>query len=403
MNAGWVWASFSRMLVLAACFCGLLIWLLRLQSVSILPAWCLGGGLLLVGLIGSLTLSAGQRVTLDAALTRLDVGWGMNQRLVSAYAGVGVWPASPLGRKLPLRLRWDRLLWPCLLALMFLASATLLPLPPPVAVAAQNRAEPPAWQRLESLLDALAEQPLIQEEGPRSLKREVAVLREKDMQTWYDPSTLEATDRLRNRTAEDAARLLQAMQNTAALLQLAAEGKEQLSSAQQRGMQQFLEQLQGQMAEGGFKLDPAALQQLQMVDLSEIAQMDLQQLQALEQQLQQNAAGMQQALMSAGLLQGFGDQPGQGGISRGGGPSALTLKDFESIAEPVVPLMLEAGSQENLQMGDLLSLRETDHEDERNDVPSQGGAVKAPGGAGEVVWEQDFLPSDVKVLKEFFK
>ena len=403
INMGWGWVYFSKMLVFTACFCALMIWLLRLQSVTLGPVWILGGGLLVVAGLWSGMLAAPRRVDVAGALSRLDVGWGLGQRLVSACQGVGEWPELPASRRLPLHPRWTQLLWPCLLSLLLLAAASWLPLPPPKVLPDASRAEPPAWTRMDALAESLEQQSLLDESGPENLRREIEELRAKDMQDWYDPSTLEATDRLRTRTAQDAERLLEAMQHTAALLQLAAQGRDQLTAPQQQAMQQFLEKMQAQMTEGGFKMNPQMMQQLQQVDLSQLQQMNVEQLQQLEQQLMQNAAGMQQALLAAGMMQGVGEEPGSGGISRGGGASALTLKDFETIAEPVVPMALDPGSLENAQMGDLLSLRETEHEDDREVAPNHAGAVSREGGAGEVVWDQDVLPDEEKVLKEFFK
>lgn len=411
VNVGWGWMYFSRMLVVIACFCGLLIWLLRLQSVALAPAWMLGSGLLVVALIGADSLSSPRRLTVDGALARLDVGWHLGQRLISARHGVGRWPNPPASRKLPLRLRWPPVLWPCLLSLGVLSAALWLPLPPPNMSPVHTRSEPPVWTTLSSLAENLEAQEWVAESGTQNLRREIEELRGKEMEDWYNPSTLEATDRLYTRTRNDASRLLESMQSTAALLQLAERGRDQLTSPQQQAMQEFLERMQAQMGEGSLKLNPQMMQQLQQVDLSQLQQMNLQQLQQLEQQLMQNAAGMQQALMDAGMdagmaggmMQGFEGEPGAGGISRGGGPSALTLKDFETLAEPVVPMALDPGTLENASIGDLMALRETEHEDRREGVTDRAGALRSAGGVGEVVWDQDVLPDEEKVLKEFFK
>ncbi|MGA0370058.1 MAG: hypothetical protein ACO3N7_11495, partial [Kiritimatiellia bacterium] len=91
------------------------------------------------------------------------------------------------------------------------------------------------------------------------------------------------------------------------------------------------------------------------------------------------------------------------GVNDGGGPADLTLTDFEPVAEPMVPLGLEAGDLENARMGDLLELRETEHSAEREAVPVRAGELRSAGGEGEVVWEQDHLPAEERILKQFFQ
>ncbi|MDF3127652.1 hypothetical protein P0Y35_00440 [Kiritimatiellaeota bacterium B1221] len=401
VNFGWFWTYFSPGMLVSLALCGVLVWLLRLQKVGTEPAWALGFGGLIVSALIARSQCQDKCMNWEKAFSRLDVGWGLNHRLVSALQGVGDWPMVP-DAKIPLKVKSGFFLAPLLLGALFLSSAWYLPLPPERSTLDTTRMEPPDWKTLEALADELEEQDLVEEDATQALKREVEQLRQKPMEEWYDPSTLEATDRLRSRMHRDSERLMQAMNHTSMLLQLADTGRDQLTPGQQQAMQDYLQQMREQMGQGGLQVNENLLQQLREVDLTRLQQIDRAQLQQLEQALMENGEGMEQALVAAGLISMDGDS-GMGGISRGGGPTDLSLRDFETSVEPVVPMALDPGSMENARMGDLLEVRDTVHGDERTDPGSIGGAVASEGGSGEVVWDQDVLPAEQKVLKAFFK
>jgi len=382
---------------------GLLIWLLRAQNQSTFPAWLLGAGTLVVSVLTALTAYAPRKIEQATALSRIDVGWKLNHRLISAWQGIGEWPPLPKDMSLPVQIRFQHLLPPCLGVGVFLALAAVMPLPKPASPTTFQRIEPPDWTAVESFTDELEKQEIVDEDALKSLRNELEQLRAKPMKEWYDPSTLEATDRMRSRVRNDSERLMQAMNSTSALLALVDQGRDQLMNPQQQAMQDYLEQMLEQMGQEGFQLNQEMLNQLQQVDLSQLQQIDPQQLQELEARLMEQGQAMEQALIAAGIIQGFGDQPGAGGLSRGGGPADLTLKDFEPIAQPVIPMALEPGNLENARIGDLLELRDTEHEDERETISQSAGTLRSTGGSGEVVWQQDILPDEENVLKEFFK
>ncbi|MGA0333500.1 MAG: hypothetical protein ACO3NW_06050 [Kiritimatiellia bacterium] len=394
INLGWFWQPFSKGLVLSFLVSGILVWLLRVQEMRALPALWMLAGLLVVSAIMAWEHSAERRIGWEEALSRLDVQLGQNQRLVSAWRGVGPWPA-PSGISSGLRLKPLKLLGPWMLSALFWGFAYFLPLPPDTDTG--------SFQRVESLADEWEEQAFFEPERVDTIRRELEQLREKPMQTWYDPMTLEATDHLKSRILNDAGRLQEAMERTSNLLRLAGEERGRLAMPQQQAMQQFLQEMRRQMGEAGLQADSEMLQRLQQIDLTQLQQMDPRALQELEQMLMQNARQMEQSLLQAGILRDFGDQPGAGGVNDGGGPADLTLNDFEPVAEPMVPLGLEAGDLENARMGDLLELRETEHSAEREAVPVRAGELRSAGGEGEVVWEQDHLPAEERILKQFFQ
>lgn len=403
VNAGWMWWMFSRWMVAVAAVCGLLWWLLRLQSQPGAPVWILGGLSLAASVAGSWMWAERRWMSLEQACARLDSGWGLGNRLVSALQGVGDWPEVPRDRALPLRWRLETSAIPLALSLAFLGLAVFLPLPPPQPVPDFKRSELPEWRDMQSLTEEMREEEWVEEEAVRSIEEELNRLREKPMEDWYTPSSLEATDQLRTRLRQDAERLTKGMEQTSSLLALADQGRSLLNDSQKQQMQEMFQQLREQMAEGGLPMNPELLQQLRGMDLSQMQGIDSQQLQQLEQQLTERSQAMQEALRAAGLLTDEADILMPGGVGEDGETAPLTLEDFANAAEVAVPVALNPGDLTDSTIGDLVELRQAEHEEDREAVPTRAGALSSGGGSGEVVWDQDVLPEEEKVLKLFFK
>ncbi len=403
VNVGWMWWMFSRLLVGTAGICSLLWWLLRLQLQPGIPVGILGGLSVVASLAAAWMWAERRWMSMEQACARLDSGWGFGNRLISALQGVGDWPDYPSERALPLRWRLETCVIPLTLSLAFLGLAAFLPLPPPQPVPDFKRSEPPEWRSMEELTEDMREEEWVEEEAVRSIEEELNRLREKPMESWYTPSSLEATDQLRTRLRQDAERLTRGMEQTSSLLALADQGRSQLSDSQKQQMQEMFQQLREQMAEGGLPMNPELLQQLRGMDLSQMQGIDSQQLQQLEQQLAERSQAMQEALRAAGLLTDEADILMPGGVGQDGETAPLTLEDFANAVQAAVPVALNPGDLTDSTIGDLVELRQAEHEEDREAVPMQAGGLSSGGGSGEVVWDQDVLPEEEKVLKLFFQ
>lgn len=405
VNLGWFWLYFARMLLAVSVITSLLWWLSRLQGVTAQPAGWLAAGMLIVAGIGARSLASVKSVSLKTALSRLDVGWGLNHRLVSAADGAGPWP-DPVGdRPIPLRWRWSAWLPPVGLAAGMLMLAALLPLPAPRQSTGTRPPEPPDWRALETLAEELEQRGLAKEEDVRELRDDLEQLREKSGETWYRPSSLEATDELRSRARADSRRLERGLRQTSDLMALAAARREEASREQMDGIRRRMERMIRQMEQGGMRPGEDLARELQNLDLSNLRETDAARLQQLERQLREQSQALREAMVAAGLG-GTGEEEGRtgaGGVDQGGGPSPLTLAEFESAEPPAAPMALESSDPGGARLGDLLELGEGEHRDERAGVAASAGAAASPGGGGEVVWRQDVLPEEENVLREYFK
>ncbi|MEX2606343.1 MAG: hypothetical protein WD708_03280 [Kiritimatiellia bacterium] len=403
VNLGWMWWMFSRLLVATAGVCALLWWLLRLRSQPAIPVWILGGLSLFASLAAARNWAERKWMTMEQTCARLDSGWGLENRLVSALRGAGAWPMYPPNRALPLRWRLEACVIPPALSLAFVGLAAFLPLPPPQTGPDFKRAEPPEWRSMQSLTGDMREEQWVEEEAVRSIQEELNRLREKPMESWYTPSSLEATDQLRTRLRRDAERLTRGMERTSSLLGLADQGRSLLSDSQKQQMQEMFQQLRGQMAEGGLPMNPELLGQLREMDLSQLQGIDSQQLQMLEQQLAERSQAMREALRAAGLLTDEADILMPGGVEDDAQTAPLTLEDFANPAQAAVPVALNPGDLTDSAIGDLVELRQAEHEEDREAIPTRAGGLSNRGGDGEVVWDQDVLPEEEKVLKQYFQ
>jgi len=404
VSAGWFWHLFARCLGASAGVTGVLWWLLRVQDVSPAPAWLLGGGCLTVGLLAAWDWSRDHRMSLRQAVVRLDLGWQYSQRLVSASEGHASWPDRVPDRSLPLSWKLQPCLPPLVFSLLFLLMGAGLPLPPERPASFQANTEPPDWQALESMASFLEEEEMIQEQDADRIRRDVDQLRANPASEWYEPASLEATDLLRERVQADARRLEQGLAQTARLIAAAAERREQLNQQQLQQLMDQMRELERRMQAGDLQPREDLRRQLEALNADALQQMDQQALQQLREQLEQNREALMQALAEAGLDGRMGgENGGAGGVNRGGGPSDLTLQGFESHEQAQVPMTLPETQPERMQMGDLLRIREGEHDNERPEISTQGGDLQSPGGGGEMIWRDDLLPEDANVLQDYFK
>lgn len=395
--AGWFWQMFSRCLGASAALTGILWWLLRTQQVSPTPAWILGGACFTVAILAASDWSRRNKMTFQEAIVRLDMGWGFQQQLVTASEGHGAWPPQVPDHPLPLSWKLKPCLPPVFFSLLFLLMGAGLPLGPQNTPRFRTDTEPPDWQALESMASFLEEEELIQEQDAEKIRRDVAQLRAKPATEWYDPASLEATDLLRERVQADANRLQQGVARTAQLVAAAAERRQELNQQQLQQLQERLQELERRMQAGGMQPGEQLQQQLQQLMNQGLPQLNQEQLEQLRQQLEQNQQQLRQALADAGM-EGM-----PGGPGRGGEAADLTLQDFTSNEHASVPLTLPETRPDQMQMGDLLDIRDGEHGDDRPEISRQGGSLQNAGGGGEVIWKDDLLPEDASILQKYFQ
>jgi uncharacterized protein YukE len=201
-------------------------------------------------------------------LARLDATCHLHNRLSAAFQGVGDWPDPPSTP--PAKPRWNpnRTLLPLIASLSALLCATFLPLqaaapalpPPPMR-------ELSAWTAVELSIERLQEQGVFEEEALEAVREQLESLRAQPQENWYRPSSMEASDHLREQVGQSARDLQQALTTAAASLATAAR-KKLTDSARDDILKQLGETLDA-LEQGMLPLDAETLETLSRLATAE--------------------------------------------------------------------------------------------------------------------------------------
>ncbi len=164
------------------------------------PLAATGAAALLAGLAVRRRVRAEWETDADA-LARLDLAHGLHNRLSAARAGVGDWPAPV---EAPV-LRWRRSrasdLFAAAAALVL--AACVVPAGVVAAIKPHERPEPPpALRDLLAMTKRLREEKAVDPKALDSLEERAKALLKQPESAWYDTTTMEASEHLRDRAGE---------------------------------------------------------------------------------------------------------------------------------------------------------------------------------------------------------
>jgi len=405
INMGWWWKWFASFLLIGSLLFAGANYVARYLAYSAGQSiWILFFSFLVLASIISYFKARTRFIDKTAALARMDLSYRYHNRLVSAYAGIGDWPPVPGSSRhagLPVRWRWSSVLSPAVLAMATLALSLWLPVGTLEAESSVIRHEPPAWSEVESMVDSLDEQDVVEDDALQELLDQVAEMRRKPSEEWYRQGVMEATDHLRNEVERDARKLQQSLDRAVALLEVVEARKDQLSQPQVSAIQDLLKELMDQLGQGSLPLNEELMNQLKNVSVDQIRKMSAQELADLERKLREKSEFVALCMSMTGV----GDTPGRGGVSRGPGTLPLTLEETESHVDQATPEALSNPNLERAALGQTIGLADGQHNVDTEAYKGlvEAGRTASPGGEGEVVWRQEVLPAEQRILKQFFK
>lgn len=419
INLGWWLETLSTPLVIAG-LAGAFALLLFRRQMPDAPSWVFGAACAAMVLtIGTIAwLMARRRFeTPEQSMVRIEAAMRLRSGLSAARAGVAPWPEPPAEIDSGLGWRWQRVLVPPLAALAFLAAGLFLPVTTGAAPD-PGRDEPLAWSKIESDLERLDQEEVIDETHLEEIRKQLEELRKQKEEEWFSHSSLEATDALKKQHQSEIQRLerdLGRAENALGQLQKNAGGMPQ--AEKDRLLNQFDQALQG-LQNGALKPNPQLLEQLRNLDPNHLGQLDPDQLQQLRENLRKGGKACQDCQGGGEgddwldeLLDGEGEGKGRegegagsGGVNRGPGHAPGVLGKEGRKIQTGDLTALEAKDLSRAMPGDLLQLQDGEHEVDRTPgSPAAGGGIGSTGEGGERVWRDSLDPAEQKALKRFFE
>lgn len=393
-----------QMLVISGAAAALLLLLrtLRVEAEFVWPALAFAW---LVAAAAAWFFSRGRWLRTDDALVRLDEVGQMHNRLTAARAGIGAWP-EPREVREPVRWHWSRLLGPLTLAAMLLAGAAWLPVPE-TRQRERTREQPLAWTQLDSWIERLDEAKLVEQQALERVREQLNELREQPPDRWYDQSSLEAGDSLREHTDQSLQRMLQQLEKTEQTLAAAEKAKETSSPAQLNELSNALQNATQNLELGTLPLNKEMLNQLKNLDSAALKRVSPEQLAEMREKVRDGMRTAQQCLKPGANLKDAGlaqtdEGSGKGG---GGGPAPLALRNDPTDLQTKETETIANTDPSQALPGDLVGIDQGKHDVDTTRALQQtaGGAISAAGEGGDAIRRESFTPREREVLQRFFK
>lgn len=434
INLAWFLEIFAGPLLIAATVGSVLILVLRREVPGIHPGLMgsiLLGSLLILAVL--ILIRAWKHFETPAqALVRIEASQQMDSALSAAKAGIRPWPERPKNLSESLKWHLPKTLTPPAASLILLALGLFIPIKAKLGGDDPFSRQPQAWSQLDSQLEQLTDDAMVDETQLEEIKDRLDELRSQEEQQWFSHASLEATDSLKDSFNSNLEDLQQDLSEAANALQNLTEAAKNLDSEQKRKIaEQFEDALQG-LKNGAMKPNENLLNELSKIDPNDLGQLTPEQL----QELKNNMEKLQDSLNQAGEGDDWADQllgdgengegecqgdcgnggkckgecrgkdgegVGSGGIQRGPGhdPNLLgNAKDRLDIGDLTA---LESKDLSRATPGDLLQLQNGQHSVDQSASQSTAGGNASRGSGGDRVWSESLAPDEQRALKNYFE
>lgn len=429
VNIAWFMQMFAAPLLIASVLGAVVTLVIRREISGVSPAVI---GLVILGILlvlGLITLLyAWRRFEKPAqSLVRMEAALGMDSALSAAEAGVRQWPGQPANLSKSLNWHIPRTIVPPVAALALLALGLLIPISAKSPTVPPPSRQPQAWSEIDSQLEKLAEDAMVDEEYIEEMEKRLEQLRAQEEEDWFSHASLEATDSLKESQNSNMENLQRDLSEADNALEALAKNAEKLNSEQKRKLtEEFEKALQG-MQNGAMKPNGNLLEKLSELDPNDLGKLSPEQL----SELKENMEKLQQSLENAGEGQGAGDDwadqllgdggegegegqgqsgegegengTGSGGIQRGPGHDPNVLGKSKDPLDTGDLTSLEAKDLSRAIPGDLLQLQDGKHTVDETASEATAGGTGAKGQGGDRVWKESLAPDEQRALKKYFE
>jgi len=362
-----------------------------------------------------------QRPTVFAALLRIETALRLDNRLTTAHAGLVRWPL-PTGESGGFyRMRCRRQVWAFLGSAAVLAASVFVPAGAPETELLADEASPPlALAEVESWVEQLEEESLVEEEAVKELRESVEALKRRPADEWYTAGAMEAAENLNERAADALKSLARDLQATSALLSGAAELPSELAASDLERIQQVFRESVASMETGALPLSEEVLNRFEQIDFRNLGGLnpaDLENLRKRSEHWAQATQGMTQMTEEEKRqLQQYCDSLCQsafgegkrvaapGGIQRGRGDAEMSYSPFRSDESTGMTEGVSNRDLSNAAIGDTVRTTVSDQKEDGASFtgPTRGGTVESSGSGGDAVWIDRLTPAERKVLRGHF-
>lgn len=406
--------------------------LLLLRRESLFDPWIVaasvGSGLVLIA-VGSWWRAGRRFEKPEQSLVRIEAAMRMRNVLSAAQAGITPWPAPTSRVDAGLSWQWPRLLVPPLGALVLLAAGLFIPVTAREADVSNTPEQPQAWKQLDSELDQLTKEEVVDEKYIEETRKRLDELKTQEEEQWFSHSSLEATDSLKKSHRSEAERVERELGKAEKALESLQKNGAANQAEKNKMMEDFDQALQG-LQNGAMKPNPQLMEQMEGLDMKDLAKLNPEQMEQLRENLKKHGEAMKKAQgegegedWSDELLDGQGEGKGEGegqgngegegedgegngkgGIQRGPGHSPGVLGKEKEGVETGKLTGLEAKDLSKATPGDLLELQDGEHDVDKGPSSfTEGGATDATGKGGDRVWKDALDPAEQRTLKRFFE
>ena len=253
--------------------------------------------------------------TTQQSLVRIEAAMKLRNALTAANHGVTPWPDVPDTIDDGVRWQWNRLLPPIIGAILIITCGFVIPIHAK-SDSTDTHQQPNAWNELDTKLDQLDNQQIIQEEYLDEMRKKLEELRAQSPDDWFSHSSLEATDNLKQTHESEQENLKNNLRRAERSLDGLQNKASKMNATQKQRLLNEFDQALENMQQGGMKPNQALLNQLQNIDPQQLNQLTPEQLDQLRENMRKHAQG---------LGQNGGNQPGQaeGGEERSGSSCSL--------------------------------------------------------------------------------
>lgn len=418
INCGWWLQTLATPLLIISLLiaCTILIMRRELDSLPVMQLTL--GSIITLAITGIACWLVARRLfeSNQQSLVRIESAMRLRNALTAADQGVTQWPQVPTIVSDGVQWHWNRLLFPVIISALIISCGLMIP------IQAKSQITPPqqpiAWNELDTSLDQLDQQKIVQEEYLDAMRKKLEKLREQSPDDWFSHSSLEATDHLQQNHQTEQENLKNNLQRAERALNTLQNKQGNMTPGQKQRLLNEYDQALRKMQQGGMQPNQKLLQQLQNLNPQQLNNLTPEQIDQIRENMRRHAQGLDPNGQSKqpgennddwmndgeGEDGEDGEGPGRGGINRGPGTAPRVLGKSHEDTGTGKHQGLQSDDIRNALPGDLLQTSDVQHNlDQTPRAPSAGGTSSGKGQGGDRVWKNSLMPNEKKALKRFFE